>query len=172
MKPYEVRDLAIKLVGVYIALNTINNIQWFFRYGSGNPFEIIFSTDSFIFLFSTATMLLLGLTCLLYTNLPHQFLWPKNQEAPSELVANETPMGLRFWFILGGTYWGVTSALGLLQYGLSVIMNSETFANQSILPFLLTATLNIIVALLFVFRASQIEQFLHNIQRETREEKD
>jgi len=171
MKPYDIHDIVIKLVGVYIGLQFLNTVEMMlgpFRMSTDDQFSI----QAIALYAITATMFILAWICVFNTDFIHKFIWSKEKYEDTEARQGTGTTSLSFWLTLMGFYFGLLASIRLVNsIGIYIVNYTEGQGFYSV-PYLASQALQLLIALTFIFAAKHIERFINAVQKETRQEKD
>ena len=153
----QIRDLALKVLGIYYlahALLLAPQFFLFFTLDRSQTAGLTLITLSLSVLLPIAFWIIIGLLLTFYTGLVAAVLWPKQEEPETGLAAKPS---LRFWIVLIGFYFLVSATGGAVAQVWTLTVRGA-FMYYKFLPELVTLVLSIAC----ILKARAIETWLNS----------
>lgn len=159
MRAYDARDIAIKLVGVYIGLKPFSFIPTILVTSGLSAF--VRGTEGSFFIVYLLTMFLIAAIFIFCTDFIQKLIWTVDKSGEPPTPDTGSPIPLSFFLALMGFYFAVMSSVVIVSSGLQLLLIRDQPGSIFHSPYLLAQAFQCIIGLIFIFRAKQIEKFIN-----------
>ena len=167
MKPNEIRNLAVKLFGLYCVTRFVILLPQLASIFLMSGHDAYMQNKALVALATTMSPVLyicLGWLCLFKTNLVLALLWSGDQPAGETPASGSGAYSLSFWITLVGFFYLISSTAGLLSqlwiFGVGRQMFGSTFLSAKFFPNIFLFPLSIFC----ILKARRIETFINKKQ--------